>query len=61
MSKATDIIKQNLAKYVKAMRSQGREPSMLYVTKAQFDTLRAEAGEGPNYKPRFKGIEVRKE
>jgi hypothetical protein len=61
MSKEADKIKHNLHRYVRAMRDQGKEPTALYVTKQQFDILRAAAGEGPGYKPRFMGIEVKVE
>jgi hypothetical protein len=59
MSKQGDAIKLQLKKYVDAMRAQGKEPSALYLTKAQFDVLRAEAGGGPDWKPRLMGFEVK--
>lgn len=61
MSREADKIKHNLHRYVKAMRDAGKEPTALYVTKQQFDTLRAEAKEGPDYKPRFMNLEVKVE
>ena len=61
MSRAADAIKQNLKRYVDHMTGQGKKPTALYVTKAQFDILRADAKHpGNDYRPRFMGIEVKK-
>lgn len=63
MSKAADEIKSALRRYVEHMRDTlGREPGCLYVSKRQWDILRAEEGGDPEkFKPRFMGIEVKKD
>lgn len=62
MSRAADAVKEHMARYVARMREIGKEPSCIVVTAAQWDILRSEVGEKPeNFKPRFMGIEVKKE
>lgn len=62
MSRQSDAVAQQMKKYVDAMRSMGKEPSTIYVTKEQYDILRA-AAKAPidDFKPRFMGIEVKRE
>ena len=62
MSRQSDAVAQQMKKYVDAMRTMGKEPSVMYVTKDQYDILRA-AAKAPvdNFRPRFMGIEVKRE
>lgn len=58
MSKAADNVTDHLTKYLRAMEAQGKKPSALYVSKRQFEDLRAARKGGPDFKPRFKGYEI---
>lgn len=59
MSAQADAVKKHMKKYVDTMRGLGKEPSAIYVTKDQYDILRA-AAKAPvdNFNPRFMNIEV---
>jgi len=59
MSIKSDSVKEHLIKYINAMKSTGKEPSALYVSKQQYEDLRAAAKGGADWKPRFQGYEVR--
>lgn len=59
MSTERDRVISSMEAYLRFMRSQGKEPSAIYVTKSQLKTLRSAAGEKDGFKPRYKGIEVR--
>ena len=59
MSKAADAVTEHLMKYLRVMEAQGKKPTALYVSGKQFEDLRAAQKAGPDFKPRFKGYEIK--
>lgn len=60
MSKASDKITNDINKYIDTMKETGRMPSVVYVTKQQFEELKIGLGKGTekNWKPRIRSIPI---
>ena len=64
MSRERDEVIEVMDKYLAAMKAVGKTPESITLTAKQFNVLRLAAGPigaGDNWKPRYKGIQVRKQ